>query len=546
MQNDTRPGTWKRWTRTILGGTPSPSAALAKAAQETGYFLGYRQAILHEWLVALTFLGIVLPPFFLIGDAFFLPPGLWTLFVAYHAAFFLLALAEFSYLRFYRPQRSLFVLGYAFSVQAALLVSLMSADLGGFASTQYVALILVMVATNSLMPWRALHTAANSALSVGIYLAVNFTVGPVAAGSLVGNLLCLAATAAVLTAISHARFRLIGREFHLLVDLRKEKYQTEARNESIKELLDVSGQGFLSFASNFLVNPEYSRECQDIFGGPIAGAHIDELLFPDEGFRDEFRADLKRYFSGEAEATLVFSRLGTRISVGKSNLVLQYRAMPGTQVLLILTDVTEELLLEEATRRKDRQRARLLRVISDRRPQADALVVARPLYLKWENYLKTECADTGLGKEMEDQRKTPLADLFRPFPALAADLADQLGKHLAPVTISARGLTVFPEDFRSLVEAMKIVVRNIVEREIEEPDQRIAVEKQFEGSVSIECRAVGSNLVFDLSDDGRGTGGSAPLGDLHHEVNKRGGRIDVHSVPGRGTVLTVTVPGTPS
>ena len=72
------------------------------------------------------------------------------------------------------------------------------------------------------------------------------------------------------------------------------------RTRSIRNLLDVSGEGYLSFGSDFLVRSEYSLVCRDIFGLDIAGSAIDTLLFEDPGKAEEFRQGLGLYFSGKS------------------------------------------------------------------------------------------------------------------------------------------------------------------------------------------------------------------------------------------------------
>lgn len=135
------------------------------------------------------------------------------------------------------------------------------------------------------------------------------------------------------------------------------------RTSSIQSMLDLTGQGFLSFGNDLLVNPEYSRECVRIFGGPIEGRRIDELLYQDREAANEFVRGLSLCFAGSAKPEVIFDLLEHRFVLGGMSIRVDYRAVTKERVMLTLTDVTEDERLQERVRAEDERNERVLRAV---------------------------------------------------------------------------------------------------------------------------------------------------------------------------------------
>jgi two-component system, chemotaxis family, sensor kinase CheA len=148
---------------------------------------------------------------------------------------------------------------------------------------------------------------------------------------------------------------------------RKLEARVEERTRSIKSLLDVSGQGFLSFDDAFLIGPEYSRECERIFGGPVEGRRIDELLYPGTQGLADFRHGMGLYFKGSAKSEVIFDLLDRSVALGEKTLRVEYRAVDPGRVMAIFTDITEEQRRERQSAEENERRALLLGVIANRR-----------------------------------------------------------------------------------------------------------------------------------------------------------------------------------
>lgn len=196
--------------------------AWTSRAIDANDFAEYRNGIMHDWLRTLTPLAVVLVPIFFILDYFMMPSGLLPRFAVYRLISTALALAQFLIVRNTPPSRWSYLHGYFISLQVGGIIALMTVDLGGFNSTYYAGLILVIIGVNLLMPWRATHTAVNAIAIMAAYIAFNMIAGkPFDQAKLTNNLFFLASTAVLAVSINHVRYNLIEKEFSLLVKLKK-------------------------------------------------------------------------------------------------------------------------------------------------------------------------------------------------------------------------------------------------------------------------------------------------------------------------------------
>jgi two-component system chemotaxis sensor kinase CheA len=349
---------------------------LGADAIKKGDFESYNIVIMHDWLTTLTLLAAGLVPFFFVLDIFMMPAALLPKFAVYRGLSSFLALIQFFIVRRSRPGKLSYLHAYFLSFQVGGMITIMTNDLGGFNSSYYAGLNLIMIAANLLMPWRARHTAVNSIITLFMYLGINYFSGKSFESSmLLNNLFFLGSTAIIIASINYVRFLLIKKEFDLLVDLDRsghelltEKVLVEDRNNAIKSLLDVSGQGFLSFGHDFIISHEYSKECEKIFVRPIDGLAIDELLFNDEPSRENFRKGLKLYFNGKAKPDVIFDLLEHILLIGTLTVKVEYKAVNESRVMIALTDITEELKIQEQFRKENEWKAMLLKVIANRKP----------------------------------------------------------------------------------------------------------------------------------------------------------------------------------
>jgi len=130
----------------------------------------------------------------------------------------------------------------------------------------------------------------------------------------------------------------------------------------ISALLDNSGQGFLSFGADLLIDAECSQECKSIFGQPVANHRIDEMLYPvDEIGRRNFARNIGRILAeaDDFKRSLYISLMPAELQLNGKYLRAEYKILESGRLMLILTNVTNEKELETEVRR-ERERLKLI------------------------------------------------------------------------------------------------------------------------------------------------------------------------------------------
>lgn len=196
--------------------------AWSSMAIDAGDFRSYRDALIHEWLRTLTTLAVVLVPAFFALDTFMMPQTLLARFAVYRGASTILALVQVFIVRLTKPSGWSHLHGYFMSLQIGAMIALMTVDLGGFDSSYYAGLNLVIIGVNLLMPWKARHTAINFLMILAMYVGLNLVAGlPHSQFSVTNNMFFLISMGVLAVSINHVRYRLIEREFSLLLELKE-------------------------------------------------------------------------------------------------------------------------------------------------------------------------------------------------------------------------------------------------------------------------------------------------------------------------------------
>ena len=185
-------------------------------------FGAYLCSIIHEWSKTVASLVFILVPLFFILDYFTMPKELLQRFGIYRLACTIIAIIQYTIICRTKPGKFSYVHGYLVSVVAGGMIVLMTVDLGGFDSSYYAGLNLVIIGVNLLLPWMMLHSAINSLVVIGMYLLLNYISGQdYDTNILTNNLFFLFSTAVMAVIITHVRHKLVNQEFHLLVELKK-------------------------------------------------------------------------------------------------------------------------------------------------------------------------------------------------------------------------------------------------------------------------------------------------------------------------------------
>jgi len=182
----------------------------------------YLNSIIHEWLKTLTTLAYILVPMFFFLDYFLMPPELLPKFGVYRLISTLIVVVQFFIIRSTKPTAFSYFHGYFIAVNVGSIIALMTVDLGGFNSSYYAGLNLVIIGVILLIPWRVIHSTINSLMIISMYLIVNLIAGEDYDPSiLINNLFFLTATAVMAVSINYVKHKLVKKEFMLMVELRK-------------------------------------------------------------------------------------------------------------------------------------------------------------------------------------------------------------------------------------------------------------------------------------------------------------------------------------
>lgn len=100
-------------------------------------------------------------------------------------------------------------------------------------------------------------------------------------------------------------------------------------------------------------------------------------------------------------------------------------------------------------------------------------------------------------------RMQPVGGVFSKFPRLVRELSRELGKDIQ-VRIEGGEVEVDKTIVEGLSDPLTHMVRNAVDHGIEPPDQRIASGKPAAGTITLQARHRGGQVVLEISDDGRG------------------------------------------
>ena len=197
----------------------------------------YLNGIIHEWLKTLTTLAYILIPVFFFLDYFIMPGELLSRFGVYRLISTIIVVGQYFIIRYTKPSNFSYFHGYFIAINVGGIIALMTVDLGGFNSSYYAGLNLVIIGVILLIPWRVIHSAINSLIIISMYLAFNIIAGKsFDSGILINNLFFLCSTALMAVSINYVKHKLVKKEFLLMVELRKARDSIWSEMELAKRI----------------------------------------------------------------------------------------------------------------------------------------------------------------------------------------------------------------------------------------------------------------------------------------------------------------------
>ncbi|MCW5619936.1 MAG: chemotaxis protein CheW [Burkholderiales bacterium] len=182
-------------------------------------------------------------------------------------------------------------------------------------------------------------------------------------------------------------------------------------------------------------------------------------------------------------------------------------------------------------------------------------------------------------------RMLPIAFVFSRFPRLVRDLASKLGKRVELKTVG-EGTELDKGVIEKIADPLTHLVRNSLDHGIESPADRRAAGKPETGTITLRAFHQGGSIVIEVSDDGGGlhrqrildkarsrgmqvaddmpdqdvwqlifepgfstaevvsdvSGRGVGMDVVKRNIQAAGGRVDLSSVPGQGTRISIRLP----
>jgi sigma-B regulation protein RsbU (phosphoserine phosphatase) len=218
---------------------PATTAAPLDSPEFEDAFERHLDGLVHAWSQTVAGLAMVLVPTFLLLDYFTMPPHLLGRFVWYRGVVTAALLAQFVIIRRTRPSRWSFLHGYLFTATVGGMIIWMTVDLGGFNSSYYAGLNLV-IAASIFLPWRGLHSGLNAFAVLFTYALANaIWGGPFDRQLLLNHFFFLGSLAIVAVATASVKHGLIVNEFRLRAELVASNSSLERSQRELKAARDA-------------------------------------------------------------------------------------------------------------------------------------------------------------------------------------------------------------------------------------------------------------------------------------------------------------------
>ena len=123
------------------------------------------------------------------------------------------------------------------------------------------------------------------------------------------------------------------------------KETAEARREQVANLLDHSGEGFLSFGSDLVVDAECSRACETMLGRSPAGRNAAEVFFHNDAAKVDLFCTTIAAVLAESDSCVresMLSLLPKEIQRDAVLLKAEYKMLDNGKFMVVLTDITAE------------------------------------------------------------------------------------------------------------------------------------------------------------------------------------------------------------
>ena len=357
------------------------------------------------------------------------------------------------------------------------------------------------------------------------------------------------------------------------------------RTMAIRNLLDNTGQGFLSFGADLKIQKEYSKECNRLFLTNLEGRFIHQLLFPDNLEQQKFiEQQLIDYFMeiDLNKKNNLLSELSNEMKLNNNTVKLEFKQifnandLEETKCMLILTDLSKIRDLESQVEQSEKFFAMEKLAVLGQLAAGIAHEIRNPLTVidgfiqflsktgqdidenKRKNYLEVmhhevkrinELVSEFLLLAKPDTIKFQRSCIYVILKATIEFMNSEAKLHNIAMEYDFKDKELFIDIGQ---KQMKQVFMNVIKNAIEasKSGSRIRIDVlELEHNVQITIVDEGEGIppeqlrkIFDpfftLKDTGTGLG----LSTSYSIVKSHSGEIDVVSLEGKGTTVTILLP----
>jgi sensor domain CHASE-containing protein/CheY-specific phosphatase CheX len=154
--------------------------------------------------------------------------------------------------------------------------------------------------------------------------------------------------------------------------------ENEARlgQQRVRDLLDNSGEGFLTFGGDLQIDAETSRACVAMLGCSPAGRNVAQIFAGTDPAKAELFRSVIPAVLAEPDRDIresMLSLLPAELSPAGVLLKAEYRLLENERFMVVLTDITDERRLEGMLQGERRRLEMIVAAVTDRRNFFDAV-----------------------------------------------------------------------------------------------------------------------------------------------------------------------------
>ncbi len=191
--------------------------------------------------------------------------------------------------------------------------------------------------------------------------------------------------------------------FRLMNFIRAMTLELEQSNHDFRVLLDNSGEGFLSFGRNLIIENQYSKACETMLGESPAGKEVTTVFFRDDKTKiDLFHSIIASVLEEKDEFVLenMLSLLPTEIQHEGRVLKAEYKLVQSQKFIVVLKDITQERHVTEMLNKERLQLQLIVVAVSDNRNFFDVVNAFRELLTQIPKMLNSTLAPHTIVKEL--------------------------------------------------------------------------------------------------------------------------------------------------